>query len=314
MFTKIKEYLHLPYPLLLYDEKGWRYLVGMALFFALGINLLQPFGLTNWHEQHKWLILSVYGLIYAGVYVLNFKVLSHFFPSHYNPDRWTIGKELAQLILFFPETSVLSRLFSTITVIELKIFNVTFLQITFYNLVVGFLTVIFFGLVIEILYYRSGRLTYKTGDRPMQPANLPECEQPGTLLQTTESILPAPDCISFKKYKIKTGKIHHIESRGNNLNIYLREKGQLEVRKFRCPLKELDDQLKDDSRFQRCERSFIVNTDEGILWRPKDHGLELKLRDYAQWIPVSDQFKDKIKEIIQLNSIVKEDKSGKEKK
>src|SRR5665647_2160555 len=145
MFQKTTNYLHTPFPLFLSEKKGWNFLIRMVLIFAVLINILQPYGLTDWHDYHKWMILPGYGLIYVSVYAFNYKVFSYLFPKVYQPESWTIGKEFIILLPFFLETSVVSWIFSSLTIWELKFYHISFFQISFYNVITGIFTVVIFG-------------------------------------------------------------------------------------------------------------------------------------------------------------------------
>lgn len=313
MFKKITSYLQSPFPQFLSEKKGWNFLIRLVLIFAVLINILQPYGLTNLHDYHKWMILPGYGLIYVSVYAFNYKVFSYLFPKFYLPESWTIGKEFIILLPFFLETSVVSWIFSSLTILEMKFYNISFFQVSFYNVITAIFTVVIFGLFIEIRYYRSKLAADKATDiaiQPIESTNQLETIQPGLHPQVPFSMGPLDEYLCHEGIKIKIDKIHHIASDRNDMLVYIRNKDQLITIKLSTTLKNLEEKLKDDPRFQRCENSFIINIDEVILWRKKDHGLELKLRDYNYWIPVSGKFLMNIKAIIESNSILKEKKTS----
>lgn len=143
------KYLTRPFPLFLAHRKGRIYFILMISVLMVLANVLQPFGLINCHDFHKGLVLSDYILVFFGMYVLLYIILSYFRRHHYHPDTWTLGKEFQVLLIFFPATACISCLFANFSVEEFDLTLDTFMDIQLYNGVLGVVSFPAFGYFIH---------------------------------------------------------------------------------------------------------------------------------------------------------------------
>jgi len=116
MQKQICNFLNRPYPLFLSCRKGCIYYIWLTFILVVLANILQPFGLVNWHEFHKPLVMDFYVILFFGMYALLYMILSYFRPGHYKPDTWTIKKELQALLVCFPATACSTFLFAVFSV------------------------------------------------------------------------------------------------------------------------------------------------------------------------------------------------------
>jgi AraC-like DNA-binding protein len=149
MQNRICKYLNRPFPLFLSSRKGCIYYIWLTFILVVLANALQPFGLDNWHEFHKPIVLSSYIILFFGMYALLYMMLSYFRRNHYNPDTWTLQKELQVLLLFFPVSAVVSWLFAGFSVPGFNLTLDTFCTLQLYNCVLSMISIPTFGYFIQ---------------------------------------------------------------------------------------------------------------------------------------------------------------------
>ncbi|MDD4993693.1 MAG: helix-turn-helix domain-containing protein [Paludibacter sp.] len=171
MQKQICNYLNRPFPLFLALRKGRIYFIWMIFILVVLCNILQPFGFSNIHEFHKGMVLTDYILLFFGVYALLYMTLSYFRREHYNPDTWTLRKELQVLFIFFPSITCVSCLYASFSVPEFDLTFDTFFDIQLYNCMLGVVSIPGFG------YFISTKLqpteTSPTAKRSENAAGLP---------------------------------------------------------------------------------------------------------------------------------------------
>lgn len=149
MQKQICNFLNRPYPLFLSCRKGCIYYVWLVLILVVLGNILQPFGLVNWHEFHKPLIMDFYVILFFGMYVLLYLILSYFRLDHYHPDKWTIRKELQALLYCFPATACSTFLFVGLSVPEFKPGLSSFIHLQSYNILLSAVSIPTFAYFVD---------------------------------------------------------------------------------------------------------------------------------------------------------------------
>jgi AraC-like DNA-binding protein len=143
------KHLNCPFPLFLAHRKGRMYFIWMIFILVVLCNILQPFGLSNIHEFHKGMVLTDYIFLFFGVYALLYMMLSYFRGNHYNPDTWTLRKELQVLSLFFPAIACVSCFYVRFSVPEFDLTLDTSIDIQLYNCMLGVVSIPGFGYFIS---------------------------------------------------------------------------------------------------------------------------------------------------------------------
>jgi hypothetical protein len=304
---KINNYLNKPFPLFLSTIEGMMYLFFAVLIFGVLINLVQPFGAHAWHAPHKWMILSGYGILYAGVYILIYWFGSFLFPAYYTPESWTIRKEFRVLALYFPLTIFLCCIFTIVTIPEMQSHKLKLFELIGYNMLLVTITTYIFGLYVKL---RLGTVIAVDADN-LVPELQPESESESELepeLPVCET-LPVPTTmppllfIDFKKTRYKVDDIPFLESKGNNMIIHVLANGQIRESIILYTLKKAVVDLTPFPQMQRCHDSFIVNLDYVVAFKKKDHGLELTLQQCDFPVSVSASYREPIQEMLHASGI-----------
>jgi DNA-binding LytR/AlgR family response regulator len=331
---KINNYLDEPYTLFLLTTKGMMLLIFAVPIFGVLINLLQPFGIHAWHAPHKWMVLAGYGILYAGMYILIYRLGSTFFPTHYTAESWTVRKELCVLALYFPLTIVSGCIFTVVSVPKVLEDKLTLFELIGYNMLMAAMAVSVFGLVVKV---RLGKRIVDRADNPMpeaQPNAEPESEdmpepelknepepESGSIQVSTDELMsaskplsepepqselpvaetplpfpttPLPVFIEFKKMSYKVSDIVYLESSGNKMIIHVLAGGQMKESIVLYTLKKAEKDLALFPQMKRCHDSFIVNLDYVVAFKNKNHGLELTLQHCNSPIPASSSYDCKL--------------------
>lgn len=149
MQNRICNVLNRPFPLFLSCRKGCIYYIWLIFIMMIIANILQPLELINWHELHKTLIMDFYVILFFGMYVLLYLVLSYVRLYHYHPDRWTIKKELQVLMFYLPATACSTFLYAGFTIRGFKLNLSYFIHLQSYNILLSGLSIPTFGFFVD---------------------------------------------------------------------------------------------------------------------------------------------------------------------
>jgi len=287
MHEKLKNYLSRPFPLFLSYRQGVVYFIVMILIFALLANILQPFGINNWHECHKGLILTGYVVLYFAIYPLLYLILSHFLPNHYKADNWTLEKEFRHLLIYIPVTAIISWIFTIWAIEEVDLSISSFFRIEYYNSIMGFTALPCFGFLVA---------------KSINPA-------PANIRLSTNGTIHSdelPREMIINKIPLIVDDICYVESKANNIHCWVLHKGVLKEVTIRYTLRKLEHHLKEYSQFLRCQNSFIVNMHHVKNWDTEQEKMVLHMKCCNKSIPVTTGISEAIKEKLRKHFIFKE--------
>jgi AraC-like DNA-binding protein len=94
-------------------------------------------------------VLAGYIVVFLGVYGLLYMILSYFRADYYQPDSWTIKKELQMLLFYIPTTACCTYLFADFSVQGFELSISTFFELQFYNGILGIISIPLFGYFVD---------------------------------------------------------------------------------------------------------------------------------------------------------------------
>lgn len=283
----LNRYLDRSFPLLLSHKQGVPYLAGMMVTGAVLLNLLQPFGTCNWHEPHKWMILSGYAGIYAGAYFLIQTAVWKGKGDVSTPAEWTLRHEFRVVGLLIPVSIVLNWLYSIATITELQSSWHSFLAIGYYTCITAVLFIVPFGYFIQSrLHGESHHIRSMQAQEPVIYA-------------------AAGTSIRIEGHTVVPDDIYYIESNHNNIHIrLLKDERQAELI-VRYSLQKVTALLHAYPHLFRCHNSYIVNARKAMHWESDGNKLMLHLKDCKKPLPVSDKYKQPTKDILAAHAVYK---------
>jgi hypothetical protein len=275
MFTsaKIRSLLNRRFEMSVRMKGGWCFVLGLAVLIPVCLYIQQPYGISHWQQSHKAFGLVGFGLIFLLIYFFTYDVLPRYCTKFYDPENWTVRRELMATLLFFGGLGFSNWLYEGLLVEETELTACSLLKLQFFTFS--------YGLVLKItkvLLLRVHHLFPATGTHAPPPVENPEP-------QANESHLPRHT-------------IQYLSSRKNNISTYHYQHGNLYFRTARCTMTQTVNNLKEFPHFVRCHNSYIVNMHHVDLAKSRGLNNVLYIKHSNVKIPVSRRYQAAIKEIL----------------
>jgi len=290
----MKNWLNTPFPLIdTTKQKFWISLV-FGSFIFLFLIIFQPFGISNIHEN-KISYLAGFLVITFLVMFLNSMILPLILKKIFNPDNWTILKNILSFLWGILQISIFNWLYNSyvskgFTEQDNLLTNI------FETISVGIFPVVLFTIYAEKI------LTKKH--------NLIAIQLTNTLVKNESIYTDNKNKIELelsKNTKIKFVSENNkelvdinfkdffcIRSEGNYVNVFYFENNKIKNQLLRNSLTNIMEQYKDFEAIVRCHRYFIVNLKnvKKITGNARNYNLHLENLDFT--IPVSRNFPKEI--------------------
>lgn len=286
--NKLKQFLKQPYP---YYDKPW---VIIAVCFVLVLFIMavfEPFKFELSHPSHILLLIG-YLIIFFVETSIVFIFFPKIFPHFYNPDTWTVDKNLLNylMVLFllgisvaFYNLWVLPRYYDYPISDPLPFI----IKDIFSTIAVGILpfTVITFIVQNRALKQnlaKSTELNHVLGERKQMETS---GDAQITLRGATKDVVT-----------VCPENILYIEVSGNYVDIFHTEGDKIRHKLLRSTIRQMEDELTDYPAFIRCHRAFIVNVNRIRHVSGNAQGYKLSLQGTNEQIPVSRTYMKNLKD------------------
>jgi hypothetical protein len=263
----------------------------VAGFVFLFLTFFQPFGLGGGDLGGLIKVTATYGLITFFTVVLATLLIRTLFPAYFKEKHWTFGRELLITLLNILLIGLFNTLYSNFMFRIGLNFN-EFLLFLFYTLGVGFFPVVFFMFLKYTRLLRSNVHTAESLSGSISKA------KPSTTLDqdfklSIHSELKKDDLEIFER------ELVYAETADNYIAVYHLIEGKLEKSMVRSTLGRLETDLSDRPNLVRCHRAFLVNLEFLESFKGNAQGLQLRLRNTPNEIPVSRNRMSKIKSMLE---------------
>jgi hypothetical protein len=271
-------------------------------FVALFLLFFQPFGLHNVPAGLvKIIILVGYGVVSFLCINLLALAVPALFPDWFKPEKWTVGKEIAFMLLNFLVVGLANFLYT------IAVFHYPFrLSVMLYFQLIT-LSVGIFPVVIMVLWRHSRLLTRNlklaremntglTGHHQVVPVSAEQqAAVPHSGTETlftftsetgTEQITMAPADFLFAAAADNYAELHYLEN------------GSYKKSLIRSSLSRIEEAVKDDANITRCHRTYLVNLDQVRSFSGNAQGLKLALHHTDLLVPVSRKMVSHIKALL----------------
>ncbi len=244
------KWIHKPYPRVSHLRDQFLISLSFGLFIFLFLVFFQPFGLGDM-TTNKSLYVFGFGLITTFVMLANYLISSRAAPKYFNPDKWTVGKDI---------------LYGLFNIIAIALFNylyhvkvggqaidpgaiLTFIIIT--ASVGAFpLTIMVFvnELYLNDRHQKHARkLSQQLEDGLMTHPSTNE--QRNMIIGDSEN----------DSLELNLDDLIFIQASDNYCTVHYLEANKLSTQLIRTTLKSIETQLGDFPELKRCHRSFMVN-------------------------------------------------------
>lgn len=295
--NKLREYLSRPTYAV---DKPWTLAILNSTVIGLILAIFEPFHyLLNSLIQFGVLLVFI-GLSFIAS-VLAFVVAPKIFKRFYDPDQWTIGKNILHCFLFLLFIGICTFIFDRYFLIKAD-FRTDFGTEGFYTILfidmfaaftIGVIPLIFGLFIVE-------NNALKRNLMEAQRLNKLLSERTRQEEATTETITLSGD--TKDSISLNPETILYMEASGNYVDICYKEEAQEKHKLLRSTIKQMEEMMQDFNYFVRCHRAYIVNINHIRNISGNAQGYRLSLGSGIQEIPVSRTY---LKELKDLKDIVK---------
>lgn len=280
-----------PYPLNNIRKMTW---LGayVAVFVFLFLLFFQPFGLSTNSQTDLLSIAASFGAITFASVVLGTLAIRTLFPSFFQENRWTFGRELAITMYYFVLVGIFNLLYSDFR-FGFGLTIVDFLYFQAYTLGVGF-----FPIVIYMLVKYTRLLKMNTNEASVLSDKL-VASQASDVAQTQQALVIRSE-LKKDDLAIKGIDFVYAESADNYVTVNYLANSQLQKSLVRTTLAKLEQDVGAFPQIVRCHRAFVANLDHLVSFKGNAQGLQLSLRHTNTEVPVSRKMVNEIK--LRLNS------------
>lgn len=273
-------FLNKPYPHTPNPQRNLIASLLIGVFVAFFLIVFQPFGISQWEDERKFMKLAGYGLISCFIPIMLYGALS-VLPRKAIEDDWKVWKEILNLLVVVFCIAAGNLFYSDLIGLgSVSLSNYfSFLGITF---AIGFFPILF-GVISK--HNRFLRLNAETATR----LNIILDKQPVVATaaseQTKQVVLVAEN--EKDNLTAEPHQLLYIEAADNYSEICFLEAGAVKKTLLRGSLKRLEQQLLPFPYLVRCHRAFIVNLENVTHVEGNAAGYKLSLRNTQAVVPVS---------------------------
>ncbi len=308
----IAEFLHRPYP---FPSTRGRFLtpLAFAVFISLFLFVFQPFGLSRLDKPMAW-IAAGYGLMTFLVVFVEMWALPLLFPAYFKESSWTVGREIAVVVLDVFLIGLCNLLYSA-WVLELPL---SFRAAIWYQAVTVIIAIL--PLTIWVLYKQLKLQKRYMAEAKLIDTHVQERREPekialeGTAMGKTidkmgvmreEGVMvndKRPPMVTIpaeqagEPLQLAPNQLLYIAAADNYIKVHHLEQGMVKQTLLRSSLKKVADGLADHPQFFRCHRTFLVNLGHVTEVSGNAQGYKLQLAYTGDWIPVSRSLHEEIRQ------------------
>lgn len=280
---KMIEKLNQPFPLISYRRSVIQGIFIGGFVFAF-LALFQPFGTKGIVEEAlKYYSFAGFGLITVFAVVIFGAVFRWFFKDYYNPQNWTVGKEMIHIVMSFFIIGTLNYWFA-IWVYDFNSNLITFLSFEGITLLLGGFPV---SLLVLLRYNRLLKANLENASGLNSQLHQPNEDYNKQILQLKGEL-------KNDELTIECGQFIYAISADNYVEIFYQVEA-LKKQMLRMSLKNVEEQTQQFKPLAKCHRKYLVNLDHVKNFEGNAQGLKLFLDGIDETIPVSRSYVNTIK-------------------
>lgn len=289
--NRFTRFLKQPYPLF---EKPWILVSIVVLSLIFILTVFQPFNFTMDSIAHFGVLFGFTCVTFIGTSIV-FVLFPRMFPKFYDPDKWTVGKNLFHYLFFL---FFLSLLVATMDLVIFPLLGgnepISFFYYPFFINVFATFTVCLIPILLITFITKNRELKNNLQEAILLNKILSERNKPTSSQEDSIQLYGT----TREFVKVKPDDIRYVEVSGNYVDIYFMQEQEVKHKLLRVTIKQMEEQLKAYSMFVRCHRAFIVNVNQISNIIGNSQGCRLKLLNIPHEIPVSRRYMKQFKEAI----------------
>ena len=268
------------------QPRVWRS-VAFGAFVFVFLLVFRPFGLDTLPQGIVPVALG-YGITCTLVMLLLNVALLPLLPHFFDPERYTVGHELAWSTLNIAIIGIANAFYTAyIGIAELSLYNI--LMFGTYTLSVGVFPV---SISIVLTEARLSRRNIRQAERIN--AGL-ESKVDGAPESSREEVVLSSDTAA-EDLVLPAGDILFVRSADNYVEVYCLKDKSVRKALLRSTMKQVEYSLAGKGNFFRCHKSYLVNLTHVYHVSGNAQGQKLHLHQTEETIPVSRQHITTIRE------------------
>lgn len=277
---------HEPYPF--GNEK--RKSIISALFFGTFVSafliLFQPFGLSNYTSESKFIELIGYGFVTTISLLANELIFTLLFPVWYSKAKWTVGKNILFTLYMFFCIGLANLIYSNLLgLLDLNLKGFVFYQGV--TLAIGAIPV---SLSTFLVYNKRLKEALKQAEQLNASMNIQKDSN------STTVVIPSKN--KKENVEIIVEHLLAVTAVENYVELVF-EKDGIQKSMVRNTLKNIEECLSSFHFIKQCHRSHLVNLEKVNHFNGNAQGLNLSFNDFELLVPVSRKFVPSIKSELQ---------------
>jgi hypothetical protein len=237
-----------------------------GLFIFLFLFFFKPFGLSQVETQKQLMITFGFGLVTTFMLII-FKFL---LDPLINPGRFTLGKSILWALLTASSIGVANYFY--LSVIFDMVFSIKYLLFSVWTaILVG-------SIPVTIQYIITFNRKYKSA---LEDAAI----VPEGVLWENEVLIRAGN--PRNEFRCNPSDIVYLCSNDNYVTIVTNKDDSIAKTHLRGTMKSVEEELKGDSRFFRCHKCFVVNSEYVDHLTGNAQNMKIKLTQAGVELPVS---------------------------
>jgi hypothetical protein len=276
--------LNRPYPF--YDDLSYnlKAILGISLGVFLFFLFFQPVELQTFEFNNRLMVITGFGGINLGIMALCLIVIPSIFPDFFLSRKWKLYKEILFDLIIWILIAVAFNFYARYVGLVSITFEVSF------RIVLSSLIPVVILIVIHQFHYLTRHLQTLIDINRKAPA------QNKDLYKKTRIIIPSEN--KSEDMHLNLADLVMVKSANNYIEVYYLENYILKKQLIRTTLKSTEELLEKYNHIVRCHRSTLVNSDYILKLSGHQGTLKLILRDLNVEVPVSRQYLEKVKEVI----------------
>lgn len=253
-----------------------------GVFIAIFLIFLKPFP-TVFNSESLWIKVG-YGLVVSLILAINHFLISKILPI--DIKKWTIGKSILWTLHDIVSVTIWVFVYNNIWTNFQNFTWGQFFYIGWATLVLAIIPVMISTILLENWLLRrnlrnASRLQQSVDNAATEPLPITQSQAEKLLTLYAEN--------QNEWMKIRPSDLIYLESADNYVNIFYKEKNQIQKKLLRSTLLKIDKQI-EQHYIQRCHRSYMLNLKQIKYVNGNSRGLQLQLLDLDKVIPVSRKY------------------------
>lgn len=244
-----------------------------AFLYAFFV-LFQPFEMSQWHDENKYIKLFGFAVVTTLSTFTNREILPRIFPAFYKEQNWVVWKEIVSIFILLLTISLGNLVYGNI------LFGWGFSLSMFFG---SFASVMLIGIFpVTFWVMMDYNLKMRKFDQNIVISHAEEKPRPLSAVRLVAE--NQKDFLEFNE-----SQLLFIESSDNYSTVHLDDAGKLKKELLRSSLSRIETQLGSD-KLVRCHRSYIVNLTKVEKVSGNAQGFKFHLGDFETPVPVARKY------------------------